>query len=494
MVITVGDVVNATWSPPPVAWLNFSNCSAATAWLAAYGQLYEDEGSLWDGVSFDIVIGYLGSMIPRNWTRPTDANLLVWYHEKNYFRDNNALLMDMINFPLSNCSAQVCPKLQWEGDPDLTGVGAMLSYYMLAIFATLYFIVLFSDSLRDYSGAAIPAGRKEGHSILINCFRKSLNTFQDAVLLFAISVNVASITRWAAPIVHPNEPHAFYGLLNANFMSSFSIFPALALQSLSPGLRRKRIRLFLWFLVIIFALTVEVLYRYVYGAYFKYLWSQDTMVSEDIWLAKCDSHKMRSILASMTTAGHVFLALNCLRWLYHATATFRRNSLEKLKNGRVDYSGAGPWRRRWEASQPYLRLLDGAVCGLFMWTFLFLFTAYREAVKQKAGESDQDTEWTFGQVLSLVTWAPVALELITVYLYETKGRAKEKSTAAFRPLSLSNPSYHEKPDDEHVYMNSWHRVPLDDVERPRYSMDGRSSQSARAWPRLPITPRKSHFN
>lgn len=123
MVVTVGDVVNATWSPPPAAWLNFTNCSAAAAWLAAYGQLYEDEGSLWDGVSFDIVIGYLGSMIPRNWTKPTDANLLVWYHEKNYFRDNNALLMDMINFPLSKCSAQVCPKLQWEGDPDLTGVG-----------------------------------------------------------------------------------------------------------------------------------------------------------------------------------------------------------------------------------------------------------------------------------------------------------------------------------------------------------------------------------
>lgn len=55
----------------------------------------------------------------------------------------------------------------------------MMSYYMLAVFATLYFIVLFSDSLRDYSGSAVPAGRKEGHTILINCFRKSLNTFQE---------------------------------------------------------------------------------------------------------------------------------------------------------------------------------------------------------------------------------------------------------------------------------------------------------------------------
>lgn len=63
----------------------------------------------------------------------------------------------------------------------LTGVAhqAMMSYYMLAVFATLYFIVLFTDSLRDYSGSVVPAGRKEGHTILINCFRKSLNTFQE---------------------------------------------------------------------------------------------------------------------------------------------------------------------------------------------------------------------------------------------------------------------------------------------------------------------------
>ncbi|KAI3393040.1 hypothetical protein diail_4816 [Diaporthe ilicicola] len=158
------------------------------------------------------------------------------------------------------------------------------------------------------------------------------------------------------------------------------------------------------------------------------------MVSGDIWLAKCDSHKMRSILAYMTTAGHVF-----------------QIGLQKLRDGRVDCSGAGPWRRRWEACQPCLRLIDGAICGLFMWAFLFLFTAYREAVKDEAGESDQDTEWTFGQVLSLVTWAPVALELITVYLYETKGRGKEKLEGGHTFRLVANCSQAEKPDDKHVY-------------------------------------------
>lgn len=34
----------------------------------------------------------------------------------------------------------------------------------------------------------------------------------------------------------------------------------------------------------------------------------------------------------------------------------------------------------------------------------------------KAGEADEDDDWTFGQVLSLTTWIPIGIELITVYI------------------------------------------------------------------------------
>lgn len=36
----------------------------------------------------------------------------------------------------------------------------------------------------------------------------------------------------------------------------------------------------------------------------------------------------------------------------------------------------------------------------------------------KAGEADEDDEWTFGQVLSLTTWIPIGIELVSVYVCE----------------------------------------------------------------------------
>lgn len=35
---------------------------------------------------------------------------------------------------------------------------------------------------------------------------------------------------------------------------------------------------------------------------------------------------------------------------------------------------------------------------------------------EKAGQADEDGEWTFGQVLSLTTWVPIGIELISVYI------------------------------------------------------------------------------
>lgn len=241
-------------------------------------------------------------------------------------------------------------------------------------------------------------------------------------------MNIAAMTRWAAPLVHPNDSHAFYGLLNSVFMSSFVVFPALSLQSLTPGLPHRRgIRLFLWTLVVIFDAIVEGLYRYIYFTdYFTELWQSAVEFNEDLWLSNCDSPALRVHLGYFTMAGHIFLTVDCLWYVYQATATFRRGSrgVRKLKDKIMMAAAADAprwrawWRARWETAQPYMRLVNGFASLVFMWLFLALFTAYREDVRLRAGDSDQDGEWTFGQVLSLATWAPVAVELANVYLCE----------------------------------------------------------------------------
>lgn len=232
------------------------------------------------------------------------------------------------------------------------------------------------------------------------------------------------MTRWAAPLVHLNDSHAFYGLLNSVFMSSFVVFPALSLQSLTPGLPHRRgIRLFLWTLVVIFDAVVEGLYQYIYFTeYFMTLVNSAVEFNENIWLSNCDSPALRVHLGFLTMAGHIFLTVDCLWYAYQATATFRRGSrgVRKLKDKimAADAPRRAWWRARWEAVQPYVRLVNGFGSLVFMWLFLALFTAYREDVRRRAGDSDQDGEWTFGRVLSLATWAPVAVELANVYLCE----------------------------------------------------------------------------
>lgn len=227
------------------------------------------------------------------------------------------------------------------------------------------------------------------------------------------------MTRWLAPIVHPNSSHAYYGLLNSVFMSSFSVFPAISLQSLTPGFHHRRgIRLSLWSLTIVFVVVVEVMYRYIYmGDYFLQFWNQKVQFNEDIWLEHCDSLPLRVAMGYLTMVGHVFLTINCLWWLYHALSGVRRGRhVRRIKDKLANPKKRVLWRERWEQWQVYLRLANGFASLVFMWFFLVLFTAYREDVRKRAGPADQDSEWTFGQVLSLATWAPVGVELITVYL------------------------------------------------------------------------------
>lgn len=132
--ITDGAVkVSAAWTAPPVSWLVLNNCDVATDWAAAAGQIISSNTTS-DDVAVGIVAEYLESMIPSNWTdKPSDADLAVWYI--NYFNNEtlldfnngtNALtdfLDDMFDFPIFECGTTICSKLDWEGDPDVSGVG-----------------------------------------------------------------------------------------------------------------------------------------------------------------------------------------------------------------------------------------------------------------------------------------------------------------------------------------------------------------------------------
>lgn len=65
-----------------------------------------------------------------------------------------------------------------------------------------------------------------------------------------------------------------------------------------------------------------------------------------------------------------------------------------------------------------MRTLDGILCLAIMWALLILFERYRNSIQNAKGGSDTDSEWTFGQVLALATWAPVFVDLVGILICE----------------------------------------------------------------------------
>ncbi len=61
-------------------------------------------------------------------------------------------------------------------------------------------------------------------------------------------------------------------------------------------------------------------------------------------------------------------------------------------------------------------LVFAFVCLILAWVMLRLITRVRSSILQAAGDSDQENEWTFGQIVALSTWVPVIIEFVYILL------------------------------------------------------------------------------
>lgn len=223
----------------------------------------------------------------------------------------------MITYAEFSCSAELCPKLELEGDSDLAGIGMVITYFLAATFTTIYFVALIPD-LWDTSEAKNPQSWAR-YLQYTSGFRGSLTGFLDTVILFTVSMLGAALTRYSSILNNPNAPRSIYSVLNSIFVSSFCVFPALVLQSLSHDLRRRGVRLGLWFVLMALALAVEILNVMVYGHNAsRYIYtmlnhnSKGLKTVDILWISNCDNPSLRQQLQTTLTAGHVVMALNCL--------------------------------------------------------------------------------------------------------------------------------------------------------------------------------------
>ncbi|KAJ9134289.1 C6 zinc finger domain containing protein [Pleurostoma richardsiae] len=396
----------SSWTPPPDSWLNITaDCAAAAYWLASFVKTNYHNTTYHDA-SMAATFDYVLSVMPDNITQPDFGQALAWYDDLD---PNSTTWEDFYDFPRYYCSEELCKELDWQGDQDLAGIGAMITYYLAAFFSTMYFVVLVFPRLRKIAR-------------FIDAFEESLNTFIDAALLFAISMLVAATYRHGSSIIHPDKTHSIYGLINSTYVSAFVEFPPLLLQIVAQNLRRRRIRLFLWFLVIIFSLTVAGIFFNLRESYSRVakLLDRDSATTELIWADQCAPGALEQKIETVLTVAQTILGVNISWWLYCARpSSFHHPLKSKLP-------GYGALRRTRAAVSPWVQPINGIVCCAMMWVLLGMFTRFRLAVFDAMGLSNQDGQWSFGQVLSLATWVPVALDLATIRLYGAKAGLEGK--------------------------------------------------------------------
>lgn len=121
--------LNTSWEIPPQSWLNISDCDAISPWIAHVFVIASGAAasgpSGHDDIPMRVIVDFLGSLVPNNWTQPADGDLLLWYLDFFDYIDEGKL-QSIGMFSLQNCGPKVCPNLGFSGDSDLSGIGVSL--------------------------------------------------------------------------------------------------------------------------------------------------------------------------------------------------------------------------------------------------------------------------------------------------------------------------------------------------------------------------------
>lgn len=120
----LNSTVSASWSPLPISELNFSDCTAASAFYADLLVSHYDETV---GISYSVTFNFLRSLVPSNYTdfELTDGELQLWY--QSWDEDTRGDIYDKTaDTAIDGCHREICQFLPLEGDPDLAGIGVSL--------------------------------------------------------------------------------------------------------------------------------------------------------------------------------------------------------------------------------------------------------------------------------------------------------------------------------------------------------------------------------
>lgn len=293
----------------------------------------------------------------------------------------------------------------------------MFTYYLMATMATVYPLILGSAAVGLFS-----KGSRQAR--IVGWFRETISGFLDASLIFAVALLVAATYRFSSALMDPEQlDNAFSpSRWNAIIVALLSVSPPLILQCTSgDALRRKGLRLLLWFLVVVFAITSSSLFFSWYRSLKLSGLPTDTSTTSIQYLWNLCTKNLRGrnhqnlgfVIAAQTQ-----LLLNLILWAYtklpksgivsdRRTPTTGCSGIQKTQATGVDTH-----RSLRLMSIFQLRALQVFSAQLMMWLLLGRLTSLTLSDDMNAGDSFKNVKWSVGQVLGVSQFVPVVIDLV----------------------------------------------------------------------------------
>ncbi|TLS23381.1 uncharacterized protein PpBr36_06475 [Pyricularia pennisetigena] len=441
--------------------MDFSkNCTIYGAWLTAYITTYRFVIPVSDkkavlGPNLQLTPVFVGMALPDNFKLPegslrgktvaevnVDAELNSWFYANLQRINANGTLVVNEDFlrhtifePFDKCTTEYCTAIGFLGNADMTGIGIMISYYIGAGFATAYLIAFSIERYkqarrRHVSRQGMPTraatfGHKASKRVL-EAFHGSFFGYITAAMMLCVSMLAAGIYIAVDKIGENNLPlderESFFGTASIYDMSLsmascvFSIFPILVgycfMRAPEQGQGanhkkwlRRAVLLLIWVLI-----TIE-LFLSPRGEIdyddrkidLKSMTPLDRQEYEATYV--CDQRGGKIYWNIVKALQFMVIGLPLI-WFVATMFVFKGFAVPRLR----DSPTLQRLRKVWHLIPAYVALV-------LMWASLLFLQWYRQKIRNNSGKLGEESQWGFGQILSLFLWAPTVVEFVYILIW-----------------------------------------------------------------------------
>ncbi|KAM0816122.1 hypothetical protein AB5N19_01923 [Seiridium cardinale] len=367
---------------------------------------------------------YIADSLPPE-LRPSSCELIEWYYGNHSFCEEAPYIPNpeapsmwdpyvhkLIYEPRLACNKELRSALGLAGNPDIAGIGVMISYCVEVVLVTICLALFAAERLeRRY-----PNGRLQTFlsapitARLLNAFKGSVQALFSSAMIFSFAMVLATLSTFSYRLDRSEveqrwmngEEVSLYEPQLLVTASTFSLFPVIvlhfAMHSGTSGMRRQMKTVLL--LVLYGLCSASILW--LCSSYFQPDWqitfwfdTEPDILLSDFVYNRYDAYAgtLFALIVAIPAVGGI-IALLLMAW-------YRRTR----RPAQVDW---------WALPPCFLlvcRIVIPLCCFLMMWISTFLLFFLRDEAIKDSG-TDSTTEWTVGQILALANWGPVIVEFI----------------------------------------------------------------------------------